>query len=97
MQEYERAVLEKYDIDVIGTRKTRGAILCETNLGLLLLKEVKGSEKRIPVLCGVYDFLQRQGYEKVDYILKTKEGECAARMEDGGVYVLKRWVPGAGV
>ena len=49
MQEYERAVLEKYDIDVIGTRKTRGAILCETNLGLLLLKEVKGSEKRIPV------------------------------------------------
>ena len=94
MQEYERAVLEKYDIDVIGTRKTRGAILCETNLGLLLLKEVKGSEKRIPVLCGVYDFLQRQGYEKVDHILKTKEGECAARMEDGGVYVLKRWFQG---
>lgn len=94
MQEYERAVLEKYDIDVIGTRKTRGAILCETNLGLLLLKEVKGSEKRIPVLCGLYDFLQRQGYEKVDYILKTKEGECAARMEDGSVYVLKRWFQG---
>ena len=97
MQEYERAVLEKYDIDVIGTRKTRGAILCETNLGLLLLKEVKGSEKRIPVLCGLYDFLQWQGYEKVDYILKTKEGECAARMEDGSVYVLKRCSRGGSV
>ena len=58
------------------------------------MKEVKGSEKRIPVLCGLYDFLQWQGYEKVDYILKTKEGECAARMEDGSVYVLKRWFQG---
>ena len=94
MQEYEREVLEKYDIDVIGTRKTRGAILCDTNQGLLLLKEVKGTKKRIPVLCELYDFLRQQGYEKVDYILRTSEGQCAACMEDGSAYVLKRWFQG---
>ncbi len=94
MQEYERAVLEKYDIDVIGTRKTRGAILCDTNQGLLLLKEVKGTKKRIPVLCELYDFLRQQGYERIDYILRTGDGDCAACMEDGSAYVLKRWFQG---
>ena len=74
MQEYERAVLEKYDMDVTGTRKTRGAILCDTDQGILLLKEVQGTAKRIPVLCGLYDALLGQGYENVDYIIRTKEG-----------------------
>ena len=48
MQEYELGVLEQYNIEVISTRKTRGAILCDTDQGLLLLKEVRVSEKRIP-------------------------------------------------
>lgn len=94
MQEYERAVLEKYDIDVIGTRKTRGAILCDTSQGLLLLKEVKGAKKRIPVLCELYDFLQEQGYERVDRIVKTSDDQCAVSMEDGSTYILKRWFQG---
>lgn len=94
MQEYERAVLEKYDMDVTGTRKTRGAILCDTDQGILLLKEVQGTAKRIPVLCGLYDALLGQGYENVDYIIRTKEGACVAEMEDGGKYILKRWFAG---
>ena len=50
MQEYEQNILEQYDIEVAGTRKTRGAVLCDTERGLLLLKEVELSEKRIPAL-----------------------------------------------
>lgn len=36
----DRAVelLEQYEIEVLRTRKGRGAILCDTNLGILILK-----------------------------------------------------------
>ena len=51
MQEFEQKILEQYDIEVSSTRKVRGAVLCETNKGLFLLKEITTSEKRIPALC----------------------------------------------
>ena len=50
MQEFEQKILEQYDIEVNSTRKVRGAVLCETNKGVFLLKEVTTSEKRIPGL-----------------------------------------------
>lgn len=94
MQEYECEVLEQYDIEVAGTRKTRGAILCDTDQGVLLLREVKGADKRIPVLSDLYNFLCEQGYEKVDRILKTCDGSYLAKGEDGRGYVLKQWFQG---
>ena len=54
MQEFEQKILEQYDIEVNSTRKVRGAVLCETNKGVFLLKEVTTSEKRIPALCELY-------------------------------------------
>ena len=53
MQEFEQKILEQYDIEVSSTRKVRGAVLCETNKGLFLLKEITTSEKRIPALCEI--------------------------------------------
>lgn len=38
MREYELEVLEQYDIEVISTRKTRGAYFCNTKEGLMLLR-----------------------------------------------------------
>ena len=38
MQEFEQKILEQYDIEVNSTRKVRGAVLCETNKGVILLK-----------------------------------------------------------
>lgn len=48
MKEYSLNVLEQYDIEVNSTRKVRGAILCDTNEGALLLMEAAVSEKRRP-------------------------------------------------
>lgn len=94
MQEYELNVLDQYNIDVTGTRKTRGAILCDTQQGLLLLREVTTSEKRIPALCELYEYLKSQGYEWTDPILLNKEGEYVSTAEDGGKYILKQWYQG---
>ena len=95
MQEYELGVLEQYNIEVISTRKTRGAILCDTDQGLLLLKEVRVSEKRIPALFELYEYLYSQGYGRIDRIILTRRMPfCAGRRQQIYAEVL---VQGPGV
>lgn len=94
MQEYERNILDQYNIDVISTRKTRGAVLCDTKQGLFLLKEVSVSENRIPVLCELHEHLMEQGYGNIDCIVPDKAGNTIVCPEDGGKYILKRWFQG---
>lgn len=94
MQEYELKVLEQYNIDVIGTRKTRGAILCDTRQGLLLLKEKSISEKRLPALHELYDYLKSQGFEYTDQILPNRDGAYVSVAEDGSKYIVKQWYQG---
>ena len=45
----DRAVelLEQYEIEVLHTKKGRGAILCDTSQGTLILKEYTGTPERI--------------------------------------------------
>lgn len=94
MQEYERNILEQYNIEVDSTRKTRGAVLCDGGQGLFLLKEVSSSENRIPVLCELYDWLADQGYANVDRIILNREGNAVSCLEDGSKYIVKRWFRG---
>lgn len=94
MQEYEVNVLDQYNIEVTNTRKTRGAILCETSKDLLLLRTVGGSEKRIPALCELYGYLQEKGYTWADRIIPNKQEECVSVAEDGNKYILKQWFNG---
>lgn len=95
MQEYEiNSILEQYDIAVSGTHKTRGAILCDTDKGLLLLKEVVISKTKIPALLELYGSLENHGYMQADFPLKNKEGEYVSLTEDGSRYVVKCWADG---
>lgn len=95
MQEYELdGLLEQYDIKVGSTRKTRGAILCDTDKGLLLLKEVGVSESRIPALLELYEYLVGQGYTRIDSPMKNREGEYVSQSSGGERYMLKRWGTG---
>ena len=73
MQEYELKVLEQYDVNVKGTRKTRGAFFCDTEQGLFLLKEAGISEKRVPALYRLGELLKKAGYAYVDQILPNAE------------------------
>lgn len=95
MQEYEiNTILEQYDIAVSGTRKTRGAILCDTDKGLLLLKEIDISQAKVPALLEVYEYLKKQGYMQADFPMKNKEDKYVSLAEDGSGYMLKCWASG---
>ena len=74
MQDYELKILEKYPVEVKSTRKTRGAFFCDTDKGLLLLKEAGTLKKRVPALYKLHGHLQEQGYEFVDQFVLNKEG-----------------------
>ena len=89
MQEFEQKILEQYDIEVSSTRKVRGAVLCETNKGLFLLKEITTSEKRIPALCELYTRLYEQGYHRIDYVVTNRNGEYISALDNGDRYILK--------
>lgn len=94
MREHELQILEQYEIDVKNTRKVRDAVLCETEQGLFLIKEMRISEKRLSVLEWLGEYLRNQGYENVDWILKNKEGALHCVSEEGNKYFLKRWFSG---
>ena len=94
MQEFEQKILEQYDIEVNSTRKVRGAVLCETNKGVFLLKEVTTSEKRIPALCELYTWLYEQGEHQIDYMIANRNGEYISSLDNGDRYMLKKWYQG---
>ena len=94
MQEFEQKILEQYDIEVSSTRKVRGAVLCETNKGLFLLKEITTSEKRIPALCELYTRLYEQGYHRIDYVVTNRNGEYISALDNGDQYILKKCFAG---
>ena len=94
MKDYELNILDQYDIEVSSTHKTRGAILCDTNQGLLLLKESKLSARRVPMLERIYSHIEASGNKMIDRPVKNREGEIISSLEDGTRYALKRWFTG---
>ncbi len=94
MQDYELKVLEQYQIDVKSTRKTRGAFFCDTDKGLLLLKEAGTLQKRVPAICRLHEYLREHGYKNVDYFVPNKEGMYVSFLEENQPYVLKCWFQG---
>lgn len=92
----DRAVilLEKYDVEVLGTRKGRGAILCDTDKGCLIFKEYSGSENRIRLQDRLLKHIAECGKLSVESILPTKEGELLVKDNDGVNYVLKTYREG---
>lgn len=94
MRDYGVSVLEQYPIEVNNVRRGRGALLCETNRGIMLLKEAQIQEKRISFLTELYKHLEEAGENKVDSLVANKEGEFVSQAEDGTKYVLKKWYLG---
>lgn len=89
----DRAVglLERYDIEVLRTRKGRSAILCDTDKGCLILKEYTGNPEKIKLQEKLLEKISVANTVPVEQILKTKEEELLAEDTDGKKYVLKTY------
>lgn len=93
MREYELEILEKYEIEVKGTRRIRGAFFCDTDKGAMLLKETNISEKHALSMYLVESRLEDMGMS-VDTPVSTGEGGFVCVSRDGTKYMMKKWYSG---
>lgn len=87
------SLLENYDIEVLRTAKGRGAILCETNKGLLIFKEYLERRSRILLQDQILEYIAGQGIA-AERIIRNHDGELLTIDHDGTAYVLKTWFSG---
>lgn len=92
----DRAVslLDQYEIEVAGTRKGRGAILCDTDRGTLIFKEYAGSPQHLRVQDRLLRTIAQKGLVEAEQLLPTKEGEFFVKDHDGISYILKTYREG---
>lgn len=87
-------ILEKYDIEVLRTRKGRGAILCETKQGLKIIKEYKGTKEKAALQNALLTRIRDNASIDAEMILPNVEGELLTTDADQTVYVLKDYFDG---
>lgn len=94
MNEKGLSVLEQYDLKIIRTFKGRGCILCETNQGLKLLKELNCYHQRVEFQNEVLNLLKNSSDFKIDGFVKTSSQELIAKDKDEYYYIVKDWYEG---
>lgn len=88
------SLLEQYDIEVLRTRKGRGAILCDTKNGCLIFKEYAGNEKRLAMQDKLLKAIEVSDDICAEMIVPTKEGTLVVKDGDGVQYILKTYHEG---
>lgn len=83
--------LDQYGLEVLSTRRGRGAVICETGDGSWLLREYQGSENRALFEEEVLTGLVQSGFKNIDVYLRTTKGNLLAEGADGTNYLLRRW------
>jgi len=100
------ALLEQYDVEVLRTRKGRGAILCDTSSGCLIFREYNGSDEHLALQNRLLEHLQESaqkrsnkygtvsGMFETERLIPTAEGALSVRGQDGMKYILKTYIEG---
>ena len=92
----DRAInlLEQYEVEVHRSRKGRGAIICDTDRGCLILKEYTGKEERVELQNRLLTHIREKGAIKTESIIPTREGGLFVKDHDGVTYILKTYCEG---
>ncbi len=85
-------VLEQYDVTVSRTFKGRGTIICETDLGMCVLKEYRGKSEKLELLYGLQEKIADS--IKTDTLVRNREGGLSVKDTDNSTYILKRQIDG---
>ncbi len=91
MNEKYTEVLSQYELEILDVKRGRGAWLCETNQGLKLLREYKGTLKRLEFEDQVFSQMKESCRLKVDRYVRNKDGELLSSAEDGTRWIVKDW------
>ncbi len=92
----DRAVslFDHYDIQVNRTWKGRGAILCESDRGILIMKEYFGPMEKVDFQDFLLKHICAQGLVRAESILRTKDNELIVFDQDRVPYIVKTYFEG---
>ena len=92
----DRAVslLDQYEIEVNRTWKGRGAILCDSDRGLIILKEYGGPVDKVKFQDLLLKHLKESGTVHAESILRTRENEMIVYDQDRVPYIVKTYCEG---
>lgn len=93
MYDYGLSVLEQYGMTVKHSARIRGALLCQTEEGLFIVKEFHGSEKKIKKQQELLLAMQSEGC-KVDCYMENAEESLVSSDKDGIPFTVQKWYEG---
>lgn len=93
LYDYGLSTLEQYGLKAESTCRTRGAILCQSSEGLLILREFHGSEKKLKKQQELLELLEKNSF-LVDGYLSNLEGNLVTMDKDHISYTLQHWRDG---
>lgn len=91
MNEKYIEALEQYGLEINNVRKGRSGWICETGQGTKLLKEYRGTMKRLEFETQVLGQVREAGKVQVDAYIRTVQEELISLSSDGTRHVLKDW------
>ena len=91
MNEKYTEALEQYDMEILAVRRGRGSWICETDQGCRLLKEYRGTAKRLEFEDQVLGMLDPRTSLRTDRYVRNKEGALFTVTGDGTCYIVKEW------
>ncbi len=94
MNDKGASVLLQYDYKIYHMHKARGAVICETDKGLKLLKPFSGSSQKINCINNFLTFLKDNDFNQVDSFVKNVNNEIITFDKDNTPYIMKDWYSG---
>ncbi len=93
MYDYGLSVLEQYGLTASSSGRVRGALLCRTEKGPVILREFHGSEKKLAMQQELLKKLRDEGFT-VDVFLENQDGTLVSRDKDSVPYTAQVWFDG---
>lgn len=68
------SVLEQYGLEAAAVYRGRGALICDTKEGMVLIREFYGTQKRLEYQAELLSSVSKSGELLTDEILANQEG-----------------------
>ena len=93
---YDRglSVLEQYGLEAGAVYRGRGALICETQEGLVLIREYWGTPRKLEYQAKLLETISGASPIGTDQILNNKEGSYISGDSENVPYIVKKWYEG---
>lgn len=88
------SVLEQYGLEAMAVYRGRGALICDTEEGRVLIREFSGTQKKLEYQAELLKGVSQTGEIWVDEILANQDGSYLSFDKENIPYIVKRWYQG---